>query len=73
LGLSTAEEIKQSILEAVNHFRNGEEKRFSEISPLNETLGFLNHHALLRSGSIVRDMNKFKSMCDDDNDRSGLH
>jgi len=33
-----------------------------------KTFSFLNLHALLRSGSTDRDMNKFKTMCEDDVD-----
>ena len=48
VGLSAVEEIKRSMLEAIDRFRSEAEKRFSEICMLNEVFGFLNPHALLR-------------------------
>ena len=65
VGLSTVEEIKRCILEAMDRFRSEAEKRFSEICMLNEVFGFLNFHALLRSEN-VEDINKFKNIYADE-------
>ena len=48
VGLLAVEEIKRSMLEAIDRFRSETEKRFSKICMLNEVFGFLNPHALLR-------------------------
>ena len=66
VGLSAVKEIKRGMLEAMNQFRSGAEKRFSEICMLNEVFGFLNPHALLRSENIEEVMNKFKNIYADD-------
>ena len=71
-GLSAAQEIKRCMLEAVDRFRNEAEKRFREMSMLNETFGFLNPNALLRCESIEPDMNKFKNIYANDVDFSEL-
>ena len=41
-------------------------KRFSEMCLLNEAIGFLNPHTLLRSDSIETEMGKFEKMYADD-------
>ena len=66
VGFSAVEEIKRCMLEAMDRFRSGAEKRFSEICMLNEVFGFLNPHALLRSKNIEEDINKFKNIYADD-------
>lgn len=71
-GLSAAQAIKRCMLEAVDRFRNEAEKRFREMSMLNETFGFLNPNALLRCESIEPDMNKFKNIYANDVDFSEL-
>ena len=65
LGLLTVEEIKRCSLETMNRFRCEAEKQFSETSMLNKVFGFLNPHALLRSGNI-EDINKFKNIYTND-------
>ena len=62
VGLSTVEEIKRCMLEAMDQFRCETEKRLSKISMLNEVFGFLDPHALLRSENIEEDMNKLKNI-----------
>ena len=61
VGLSAVEEIKRCMLEAMNRFWSGAEKRFSEICMLNEVFGFLNPYALLRSENIEEDMNNLRT------------
>ena len=65
LGLLTVEEIKRCSLETMNRFRCKAEKQFSETCMLNKVFGFLNPHALLRSGNI-EDINKFKNIYTND-------
>ena len=60
--LSAVEEIKKCMIEAMDRFRSGAEKRFSEICMLNKVFGFFDSHALLRSKNIEKDMNKFKNI-----------
>ena len=62
VNLSTVEETKRCMLEAMDQFRCEAEKRLSKICMLNEVFGFLNPHALLRSENIKEDMNKLKNI-----------
>ena len=66
IGLSSMEEIKRCMLEAMDRFRSEAEKRFSEMCLLNEVFGFLNPHTMLRSDSIEIDIGKFEKMYADD-------
>ena len=50
------------MFEAVYRFRSEAEKKFSKISLLNETFGFLNLHTLLRSGNIEGNHKLFKGV-----------
>ena len=62
VGLLAVEEIERCMLEAIDRFQSEAEKEFSEICLLNKVFGFLNPHALLQSGNIEEDMNKFKNI-----------
>ena len=64
--LSAIKEIKRCMLEAMDRFRSEAEKRLSEMCLLNEVIGFLYPHTLLRSDNIEIDMGKFEKMYADD-------